>query len=76
MQMISVCLFFSPAAMTLRLSPAAVCQCFTLVFLCTSIADPNWIQVQNGTDVHHGIMYGVAFTLHAAQNLTDTGTTR
>ncbi|KAI4902824.1 hypothetical protein NFI96_031871 [Prochilodus magdalenae] len=57
--------------MTLSLSPAAVCQCFTLVSLCTSIADPNWINVQNGT---HGtqLIYGVAFTLHAAHNITDT----
>lgn len=59
--------------MTLSLSPAAVCQCFTLVTLCTSIADPNWIHVQNGTDESKQLIYGVAFTLHAAQNLTDTG---
>ncbi|XP_026887934.2 transmembrane protein 127 [Electrophorus electricus] len=59
--------------MALGLSPAAVCQCFTLVALCTSIADPNWINVQNGTDPHgKQLIYGVAFTLHAGQNLTDT----
>jgi hypothetical protein len=61
-------------AMTLSMSPAAVCQCFTLVSLCTSIADPNWIQVRNSTDPGgKQIIYGVAFTLHAAQNITDTG---
>ncbi|XP_052413002.1 uncharacterized protein LOC127958239 [Carassius gibelio] len=59
--------------MTLVLTPAAVCQCFTLVSLCTSIADPNWIQVQNCSDSSSGLIYGVAFTLHAYQNLTDTG---
>lgn len=59
--------------MTLSLSPAAVCQCFTLVALCTSIADPNWINVKNGTDDSKQLIYGVAFTLHAAQNLTNTG---
>ncbi|XP_072552107.1 transmembrane protein 127 [Salminus brasiliensis] len=59
--------------MTLSMSPAAVCQCFTLVALCTSIADPNWIQVSNGTGSSKQLIYGVAFTLHAAQNLTDTG---
>ncbi|XP_035631945.1 uncharacterized protein LOC118387565 [Oncorhynchus keta] len=60
--------------MTLSMSPAAVCQCFTLVSLCTSIADPNWIQVRNSTDPGgKQIIYGVAFTLHAAQNITDTG---
>ncbi|KAL0965519.1 hypothetical protein UPYG_G00282370 [Umbra pygmaea] len=65
---------FRRAAMTLSLSPAAVCQCFTLVSLCTSIADPNWIQVRNSTDpAGKQLIYGVAFTLHAAQNLTDTG---
>uniref|UniRef100_A0AAY4BEW9 Uncharacterized protein n=1 Tax=Denticeps clupeoides TaxID=299321 RepID=A0AAY4BEW9_9TELE len=37
----------SPLFMTLGLTPAAACQCFTLVALCTSIADPNWIHVQN-----------------------------
>lgn len=65
-----------PTAMplTLSLSPAAVCQCFTLVSLCTSIADPNWIQVQNRTDPNQ-LIYGVAFTVHAAQNLSNTGTT-
>lgn len=57
--------------LTLSLSPAAVCQCFSLVSLCTSIADPNWIQVQNGTDSNQ-LIYGVAFTLHAAQNLSNT----
>ncbi|MCI4394220.1 hypothetical protein PGIGA_G00166350 [Pangasianodon gigas] len=57
--------------LALSLSPAAVCQCFTLVSLCTSIADPNWIQVQNKTDTNQFI-YGVAFTLHAAQNLSNT----
>ncbi|KAM9440287.1 uncharacterized protein Hap1MRO34_025568 isoform 2-T2 [Clarias gariepinus] len=57
--------------LTLSLSPAAVCQCFTLVSLCTSIADPNWIQVQNRTDTNE-LIYGVAFTLHAAQNLSNT----
>uniref|UniRef100_A0A8B9HG03 Uncharacterized protein n=1 Tax=Astyanax mexicanus TaxID=7994 RepID=A0A8B9HG03_ASTMX len=55
-----------------NLSPAAVCQCFTLVTLCTSIADPNWINVKNGTDDSKQLIYGVAFTLHAAQNLTNT----
>ncbi|XP_058631062.1 transmembrane protein 127 [Onychostoma macrolepis] len=59
--------------MTLALTPAAVCQCFTLVSLCTSIADPNWIQVQNCSDSSSKLIYGVAFTLHAYQNLTDTG---
>ncbi|XP_059404913.1 transmembrane protein 127-like [Carassius carassius] len=59
--------------MTLALTPAAVCQCFTLVSLCTSIADPNWIQVQNCSDSSSSLIYGVAFTLHAYQNLTDTG---
>ncbi|KAJ8395596.1 hypothetical protein AAFF_G00030770 [Aldrovandia affinis] len=60
--------------MALSLSPAAVCQCFTLVSLCTSVADPNWIQIRNGSDPNSGqLIYGVAFTLHAAQNLTDTG---
>ncbi|XP_043095212.1 transmembrane protein 127 [Puntigrus tetrazona] len=59
--------------MTLVLTPAAVCQCFTLVSLCTSIADPNWIQVQNCSDSSSKLIYGVAFTLHAYQNLTDTG---
>ncbi|XP_066517118.1 transmembrane protein 127 isoform X2 [Hoplias malabaricus] len=60
--------------MTLSLSPAAVCQCFTLVALCTSIADPNWIRVYNATDPSDKqLIYGVAFTLHPAQNLTDTG---
>ncbi|XP_010876262.1 uncharacterized protein LOC105015099 [Esox lucius] len=60
--------------MTLSMSPSAVCQCFTLVSLCTSIADPNWIQVRNSTDPEgKQLIYGVAFTLHAAQNLTDTG---
>lgn len=59
--------------MTLALTPAAVCQCFTLVSLCTSIADPNWIQVQNCSDSSSNLIYGVAFTLHAYQNLTDTG---
>ncbi|XP_058238632.1 transmembrane protein 127 isoform X2 [Hemibagrus wyckioides] len=57
--------------LTLSLSPAAVCQCFTLVSLCTSIADPNWIQVQNRTDTSQ-LIYGVAFILHATQNLTNT----
>lgn len=76
MQIIFVCLFsfFSTAMpLTLSLSPAAVCQCFTLVSLCTSIADPNWIQVQNRNDTSR-LIYGVAFTLHASQNLSDTGT--
>ncbi|KAG5272547.1 hypothetical protein AALO_G00166720 [Alosa alosa] len=60
--------------MTLSLTPAAVCQCFTLVSLCTSIADPNWIEVRNTSDPSgRQLIYGVAFTLHAAQNLTDTG---
>ncbi|KAK2910811.1 hypothetical protein QQF64_026373 [Cirrhinus molitorella] len=59
--------------MTLVLTPAAVCQCFTLVSLCTSIADPNWIQVQNCSDSKSNLIYGVAFTLHAYENLTDTG---
>ncbi|XP_023843510.1 uncharacterized protein [Salvelinus sp. IW2-2015] len=60
--------------MTLSMSPAAVCQCFTLVSLCTSIADPNWIQVMNNTDPGgKQLIYGVAFILHAPQNLTDTG---
>ncbi|XP_051981482.1 transmembrane protein 127 [Xyrauchen texanus] len=59
--------------MTLALTPAAVCQCFTLVSLCTSIADPNWIQVQNTSDPSKQLIYGVAFTLHAYQNHTDTG---
>ncbi|XP_036384361.1 uncharacterized protein LOC118777488 [Megalops cyprinoides] len=59
--------------MTLSLSPAAVCQCFTLVSLCTSVADPNWIQIRNGSDPSSGqLIYGVAFTLHAAENLTNT----
>ncbi|XP_053474182.1 transmembrane protein 127 [Ictalurus furcatus] len=57
--------------LTLSLSPAAVCQCFTLVSLCTAIADPNWIQVQNTTGTNQ-LIYGVAFTLHAAQNLSNT----
>ncbi|TSL28289.1 hypothetical protein Baya_5804 [Bagarius yarrelli] len=57
--------------LTLSLSPAAVCQCFSLVSLCTSIADPNWIQVWNGSDANQ-LIYGVAFTLHAAQNLSNT----
>uniref|UniRef100_A0AAY5LBQ2 Uncharacterized protein n=1 Tax=Esox lucius TaxID=8010 RepID=A0AAY5LBQ2_ESOLU len=52
-------------AMTLSMSPSAVCQCFTLVSLCTSIADPNWIQVRNSTDPEgKQLIYGVAFTLH------------
>ncbi|KAM6985131.1 uncharacterized protein FYW47_002232 [Aplochiton taeniatus] len=60
--------------MPLSMSPAAVCQCFTLVSLCTSIADPNWIQVSNSSDpAGKKLIYGVAFTLHASQNLTDTG---
>ncbi|XP_030641154.1 uncharacterized protein LOC115821470 [Chanos chanos] len=60
--------------MPVSLSPAAVCQCFTLVSLCTSIADPNWIEVRNTSDPNSNeLIYGVAFTLHAAQNLTDTG---
>lgn len=59
--------------MTLAMTPAAVCQCFTLVSLCTSIADPNWIQIQNRSDANNKLMYGVAFTLHAYQNRTDTG---
>ncbi|XP_067262200.1 transmembrane protein 127 [Chanodichthys erythropterus] len=59
--------------MTLALTPAAVCQCFTLVSLCTSIADPNWIQVQNCSDANNKLIYGVAFTMHAYQNRTDTG---
>lgn len=67
-------LFSAVMPLTLSLSPAAVCQCFTLVSLCTSIADPNWIQVQNRTDTNK-LIYGVAFTLHASQNLSDTGTT-
>ncbi|XP_035246718.1 uncharacterized protein LOC118212673 [Anguilla anguilla] len=59
--------------MALSLSPAAVCQCFTLVSLCTSVADPNWIQISNSSDPNsRQLIYGVAFTLHAAQNLTDT----
>ncbi|KAL2100520.1 hypothetical protein ACEWY4_004914 [Coilia grayii] len=60
--------------MTLSLTPAAVCQCFTLVSLCTSIADPDWIEVENSTDPRgRQLIYGVAFTLHAGKNLTDTG---
>lgn len=60
--------------MTLTLTPAAVCQCFTLVSLCTSIADPNWIQIQNRSQTNgKQLIYGVSFTLHAYQNLTDTG---
>lgn len=60
--------------MTLSLTPAATWQCFTLVSLCTSIADPNWIEVRNTSDPGgKQLIYGVAFTLHAAQNLTDTG---
>ncbi|XP_067295871.1 transmembrane protein 127 [Pseudorasbora parva] len=59
--------------MTLALTPAAVCQCFTLVSLCTSIADPNWIQVQNCSDPDSKLIYGVTFTMHAYQNRTDTG---
>ncbi|XP_036436953.1 transmembrane protein 127 [Colossoma macropomum] len=60
--------------MTLSLTPAAMCQCFTLVSLCTSIADPNWINVQNGSDSNSKqLIYGVAFTLRSAQNLTHTG---
>ncbi|XP_057205930.1 transmembrane protein 127 [Triplophysa rosa] len=60
--------------MTLALSPAAVCQCFTLVSLCTSIADPNWIQIQNTSQANgQQLIYGVAFTIHAYQNRTDTG---
>lgn len=57
----------------LSLSPAAVYQCFVLVSLCTSIADPNWIYIKNSTDPNgKQIIYGVSFTLHAVQNLTDT----
>ncbi|CAM4547438.1 unnamed protein product [Leuciscus chuanchicus] len=59
--------------MTLALTPAAVCQCFTLVSLCTSIADPNWIQVQNSSNPDSKLIYGVAFTINAYQNRTDTG---
>lgn len=69
-----LCIFSAAMPLSLSLSPAAVCQCFTLVSLCTSIADPNWIQVQNRTDSNQ-LIYGVAFTLHAAQNLSNTGTT-
>ncbi|XP_062844988.1 uncharacterized protein LOC134303488 [Trichomycterus rosablanca] len=59
--------------LTLSLSPAAVCQCFVLVSLCTAIADPNWIHVSNKNESDSKqLIYGVAFTLHAAENLTDT----
>ncbi|XP_063049507.1 transmembrane protein 127 [Engraulis encrasicolus] len=60
--------------MVLSLSPAAVCQCFTLVSLCTSIADPDWIEVQNSSDPKgRQLIYGVAFTLHSGKNITDAG---
>ncbi|XP_066567893.1 transmembrane protein 127 isoform X2 [Amia ocellicauda] len=65
--------------MALSLTPAAVSQCFALVSLCTSIADPNWIEVENSS-THWGsgsssdpLIYGVAFTLHPIHNLTNTG---
>ncbi|XP_069043673.1 uncharacterized protein [Lepisosteus oculatus] len=61
--------------MALSVTPAAVSQCFALVSLCTSIADPNWIELWNASAPYSStsLIYGVAFTLHAAQNLTDTG---
>ncbi|XP_078080025.1 uncharacterized protein LOC144500638 [Mustelus asterias] len=48
--------------------PAAVTQCFSVVALCTAVADPNWFQVSlNGTSPQ---IYGVAYVVHLQGNLT------
>ncbi|GCC30016.1 hypothetical protein chiPu_0008460 [Chiloscyllium punctatum] len=48
--------------------PAAVTQCFSVVALCTAVADPNWFQVAlNGTSPQ---IYGVAYVVHLQGNLT------
>ncbi|MGH0150057.1 UNVERIFIED_CONTAM: hypothetical protein FKN15_045570 [Acipenser sinensis] len=59
--------------MALSLPPAAVSQCFSLVSLCTSIADPNWVEVSNITSGHEAgsQIFGVAYTLHLSRNVSD-----
>eukprot|EP00061_Rhincodon_typus_P013992 g40726.t1 len=48
--------------------PAAVTQCFSVVALCTAVADPNWFQVAlNGTSPQ---IYGVAYVVRLQGNLT------
>ncbi|XP_072353697.1 uncharacterized protein [Scyliorhinus torazame] len=48
--------------------PAAVTQCFSVVALCTAVADPNWFQVSmNGTSPQ---IYGVAYVVRLQGNLT------
>ncbi|XP_041047735.1 uncharacterized protein LOC121280123 isoform X2 [Carcharodon carcharias] len=52
--------------------PAAVTQCFSVVALCTAVADPNWFQVSlNGTSPQ---IYGVAYVVHLQGNLTAAAT--
>lgn len=53
--------------------PAAVTQCFSVVFLCTSVADPNWITVHNGTvrNEEDDKIFGVSYVVHLNGNLTD-----
>ncbi|XP_067838200.1 transmembrane protein 127 [Heptranchias perlo] len=48
--------------------PAAVTQCFSVVALCTAVADPNWFQVApNGTSPQ---VYGVAYVVRLQGNIT------
>ncbi|XP_055503919.1 transmembrane protein 127 [Leucoraja erinacea] len=48
--------------------PAAVTQCFSVVALCTAVADPNWFQVVlNGTSPQ---IYGVAYVVRLQGNIT------
>uniref|UniRef100_UPI00398E6DC1 transmembrane protein 127 n=1 Tax=Pristiophorus japonicus TaxID=55135 RepID=UPI00398E6DC1 len=48
--------------------PAAVTQCFSVVALCTAVADPNWFQVvPNGTSPQ---IYGVAYVVRLQGNIT------
>ncbi|XP_043920027.1 transmembrane protein 127-like [Protopterus annectens] len=51
--------------------PAAVTQCFSVVILCTSVADPNWITVRNGTrDEEDYQIFGVTYVVHLNWNVT------
>ncbi|XP_051866333.1 transmembrane protein 127 [Pristis pectinata] len=48
--------------------PAAVTQCFSVVALCTAVADPNWFQVvPNGTSPQ---IYGVAYVVQLQGNIS------
>ncbi|XP_072112768.1 uncharacterized protein [Mobula birostris] len=48
--------------------PAAVTQCFSVVALCTAVADPNWFQVvPNGSSPQ---VYGVAYVVRLQANIS------